>query len=103
MDDVLPGLNIDTVDGVVVAVGEIDANNADQFEAGIASLPDGAPLVVDLAGVSFIGSSGLRVLVDAHQRALSANSVLTIRNPSPAVTRLLEISGMTEHLRVETT
>ena len=51
-------------------------------------------------GIEFIDSSGLRVLVEAHQRAAAGGRSLVIHRPSVAVKRLLEISGLSEHLTV---
>ena len=56
--------------------------------------------VVDLAGVSFIDSSGLRVLVQDHQTRTEAGESLRLRAPSAAVQRLLEISGLSGYLDV---
>ena len=55
-----------------------------------------------MAGVSFIDSSGLRILIEAHQSRIDADSSLTLRSPSAAVQRLLEISGLSAHLDVTT-
>ena len=57
--------------------------------------------MLDLASVTFIDSSGLRVLIDAHRRAEADGRVLVIVHPSPPVSRLFEISGLTNHLHVE--
>jgi anti-sigma B factor antagonist len=46
-------------------------------------------------------SSGLRVVIDAHQRALDAGRRLVLRHPTSAVQRLLEISGLSDHLATE--
>jgi anti-sigma B factor antagonist len=63
---------------VVAASGEVDMATAPDLEAVIAAeLSDGRieTLVIDLLDVSFMDSSGLAVLVAAHQ----ANPTLTIR------------------------
>jgi anti-sigma B factor antagonist len=58
-------------------------------------------VVIDLSGVGFIDSSGLRVLVEAHQRAEAEARRLVLSGPSRQVLRLLEISGLMEYLHVE--
>ena len=85
------------VEGVLVLDGEIDAHSA----AALAEHLLGQPgiRVVDLAAVSFIDSSGLRVLVEAHH-AREGDGGLVLRSPSAAVQRLLEISGLSGHLDV---
>jgi anti-sigma B factor antagonist len=87
-------------DGALVLVGEIDSYTAPLLGE---RLVDGSPIeVVDLAGVSFIDSSGLRVLVEAHQARVEEGARLVLRAPSAAVQRLLEISGLMGHLDVTT-
>ena len=89
---------IDDVDGALVAAGEIDSYTAPALAQRLSAEPK--ILVLDLAGVSFIDSSGLRILIEAHQSRIDAASSLTLRSPSAAVQRLLEISGLSAHLDV---
>lgn len=83
----------------LVLAGEIDSYTAPELADLLAKCPDVD--VVDLRDVSFIDSSGLRVLVEVHQQRNDANRTLTLRSPSPAVQRLLEISGVANHLTVD--
>jgi anti-sigma B factor antagonist len=86
------------VDGVLVLAGEIDSYTAPELSEHLGADP---PIeVVDVAGVTFIDSSGLRVLVEAHQARAAAGSRLLLRAPSAAVQRLLEISGLAGHLDI---
>jgi anti-sigma B factor antagonist len=89
-----------TDDGLRLA-GEIDAASSVALAAELDPLPTGHRIVLDLAAVTFIDSSGLRVLIDAHRRAETEGRLLVIANPSPPVSRLFEISGLTNHLHVE--
>ena len=52
-----------------------------------------ALVVVDLAGLFFCDSSGLRVLLDMHRRAAGGAGGLRLAGPSPEVDRMLELSG----------
>jgi anti-sigma B factor antagonist len=88
----------DDVDGTLVLVGEIDSYTAPALAERLANEPK--VLMVDLAGVTFIDSSGLRILVEAHRARIDADASLTLRSPSAAVQRLLEISGLSSHLDV---
>jgi anti-anti-sigma factor len=86
------------VDGALVLAGEIDSYTAPELAELLAGEP---PVeVVDVAGVTFIDSSGLRVLVEAHHRRAAQGSRLVLRAPSAPVQRLLEISGLAGHLDV---
>ncbi|MFL6161319.1 MAG: STAS domain-containing protein [Jatrophihabitantaceae bacterium] len=83
---------------VVTVIGEVDLANRERFEAVVeqALLAGPTTLVFDLAGVRFMDSSGLGVLVSATQ----STSAVEVRTPSRSVRRLIEISGLTELLRI---
>ncbi len=83
---------------VIAAVGEVDAASADTLRAAIFEAVDGgeSSLAVDMSEVSFIDSSGLRVLIAGYKAAESAGGALTVQAPSDAVVRLLEITGQLE-------
>jgi anti-sigma B factor antagonist len=81
-------------------IGEIDAHTAPGLSAAMTTLPDGM-VRVDMAGVSFMDSSGLRVLMEAMTRAREHGGDLVIAHPSASVARLIEISGLGEQLRLD--
>ena len=83
----------------IVLAGEIDSYTAPELAELFKKHPDID--VVDLRDVSFIDSSGLRVLVEIHQQRAESERSLVLRSPSAAVQRLLEISGVAGHLSVE--
>lgn len=76
---------------VLVVRGEIDLASAPMFRSAIEqTMGLGPSVVADLAGVTFMDSSGLNVLV-----ALNTQGVpICLRNPSPQVNRLLAITGL---------
>ena len=82
----------------LVLAGEIDSYTAPEL-ADLLAKHQGID-AVDLRDVTFIDSSGLRVIVEAHQRRAEEERVLVLRSPSHAVQRLLEISGVAGHLTV---
>ena len=83
----------------VVVRGEVDTATAGLVEAAWPeALEPGTPVEVDLSGVSFIDSSGLRSLVVGHKAAVAAGVGLTIVEPTTVVRRLLDITGLTETL-----
>jgi len=80
---------------VVSVRGEIDLSTADQFRAAIEVAMDGCGcLEVDLSGTTFMDSSGLAVLVAAHQRLGQAQEALVVRDPSITIRKMLQISGV---------
>jgi anti-sigma B factor antagonist len=87
------------VSGGLAAVavrGELDIRSAPDLRAWLAkALDDGAvQLVIDLDAVAFMDSSGLGVLVGAHKRLVRIGGRLHVVGVSPAVARLLSITGL---------
>lgn len=85
-------------DGWTIA-GEIDAHSAPSLAAALSDLPAGTRVVADFTGVTFMDSSGLRVLLDAAMQATGAGKTFTISHPQAAIKRVVEISGLAEHLQ----
>lgn len=81
--------------------GEIDAHTAPTLAGAMTQLPEGQA-TLDMAGVSFMDSSGLRVLIEAATRARDAGGDLVIVNSTPGIARLVEISGLGGQLRLIT-
>jgi stage II sporulation protein AA (anti-sigma F factor antagonist) len=97
-------VEIDLVsDGTIVVVGELDAFTSPQLDDAIDGLDVvGSAVVIDLAGVTFIDSSALQVLVAHHRRLATGERRLELRNPSDVVIRLLDVSGLAAHFRADT-
>lgn len=93
-------LQITPTDAGFVVAGEIDAHTAPALADAVSSA-DHETINLDLSAVDFVDSSGLRVLIDAHQQAVDAGRTLRIVQPSDAVRRLLDISGVDEYLNVD--
>lgn len=80
---------------IVSVRGEIDLSTAAQFRAAMDEAMSGCGCVeVDLAATTFMDSSGLAVLVAAHQRLGQAQEALVVRDPSPTIRKMLQISGV---------
>lgn len=98
---------VDTVDDAVVAhvVGEIDMSTAPDFIDQLAAAHKdgilGRRVVVDLSGVTFFSSSGLRALIvlkDTCWRDVQLRIV-----PTPMVSHVLSISGADQVLELAKT
>ncbi len=102
MSDVPVRLTAIELDGSTLALdGEIDAHTAPELAARYAELPKGdGDIVIDMSKVDFMDSSGLRVIIELHQRVEQASRRLVLLTPSPPVARLIEVSGLTDHLHV---
>jgi anti-sigma B factor antagonist len=89
--------------GVVVAfTGELDIATLAVAEEALAGAEDAAPdvLTVDLSGLAFVDSSGVRLVLRADARARDAGrrlAVLLGRGPSR---RLFEVLGLLTRLDV---
>jgi anti-sigma B factor antagonist len=77
-----------------VVRGEIDLATQAEFRAVLSDLVVSGQvnLTIDLSGVEFIDSTGLRVLASQSTRFVKAGGSLVVRNPSPAVRRLLSLT-----------
>ena len=87
---------------VVVAQGEIDIATApelrDLLRAELAASPE--KLIIDMAEVSFIDSSGLSELIVAFKAGQAAGTDVVLRNPGQRVRFVLEVSGLNGVLAV---
>jgi anti-sigma B factor antagonist len=99
----VPGFayRIDDADEVTVLVlsGEIGLESADELTAaGLDAVQTGSAeqLVIDLAAVSFIDSTGLGALVATRKAALAGGKRVAVSNVPQRITKLLEITGLTE-------
>lgn len=92
-------------DGPTVAVvtGEVDLYTAPRLrEALDEAIGNGeAHLVVDLAELDFIDSTGLGVLVGALKQARQSGGDLVLRNPTRSTFKILEIAGLTKLFTIE--
>jgi anti-anti-sigma factor len=92
-------------DRVVVAVeGELDLATAPQLRERLGALSEEGrtQMILDLTRLYFIDSTGLSVLVMAHNRARADGGSILIRNPSQSVLRILEITGLVSVFTIET-
>lgn len=81
--------------------GEIDAHSAPVLADRLAMLSsDEGDLVLDLSGVTFMDSSGLRVLIEVQQRVGTSSNGLVLQSPSQTVLHLLEVAGLAGHFTV---
>ncbi|HEX6116573.1 MAG TPA: STAS domain-containing protein [Solirubrobacterales bacterium] len=87
---------------IVALEGEIDLSTVPEAERLITDAEAGRParLVIDLSEVTFMDSSGLRVLLTAHRRAEEAGRGFAIVKGGDTVNRLLEVTGLSERLEL---
>ena len=87
----------------VSLAGELDLSSALTFDEELRRIEEDAQertLVLDLCGLKFMDSTGLRLIVSAHQRALRAGRRLAIVHTSDAIRRIFRLTGMLERLDI---
>jgi anti-anti-sigma factor len=57
--------------------------------------------VIESSGVSFIDSSGLRVLIELSERATALGAKVILAAPSRSMVRLVELTGLNDLFVVE--
>jgi anti-sigma B factor antagonist len=89
-------------DSVRVAVsGELDLSSALTFEEELRRIEDQSEprlLVLDLRSLKFMDSTGLRLILSAHARAINHGRKLVIVQGSDAVRRIFRLTGVLERL-----
>ena len=92
-DDAPPGAE------VVRLSGDLDLAGADEARAVVDQAVSRAPatLTFDVTDLRFMDSSGIAVLVAAAQKV----DTVILRNPSPAIHRLLGLAGLADVFDVQ--
>jgi anti-sigma B factor antagonist len=88
----------------VALVGELDPATAPQLDDQVQQIltdESVSRIVLDLAGLTFLDSSGLRVFVTAREALRARGGELALSNPSTNTQRLLDITGLGEVITVE--
>ena len=80
--------------------GRLDTTTAPELESAVAALPDGTrELTLDLSGVTYISSAGLRVLLGAQKKMNKLGS-MKLTGVCEAVMEVLEITGFADILTI---
>lgn len=84
----------------VVPVGELDVATAPEVGARLRELREVGfvRIVLDLRELDFLGSAGLRLLVQEHELARRDGHEFTLIAGTPATQRAIELCGLLEHL-----
>jgi anti-sigma B factor antagonist len=86
----------------LTVLGELDLVSSpalqEELERAIGS--DATVIVLDLGRLSFMDSTGLHVLVKAHQRAHEAGRRFVVTKGGEQVQRLLDLTGVTDLMEI---
>ncbi len=99
-------LEFDTEDASalrVVVSGEIDFASAPAMQARLIAACErerSNSLILDLAAVEFMDSSGLRVLLHLQRELTGEQGALVLLGPTEEVRKILKLTGLDQHLAV---
>jgi anti-sigma B factor antagonist len=85
---------------VITVTGDLDMSNAGLLERAVATAIADSPqrLVFDLTSLRFMDSAGIAVLLGAAGKVEGVH----LRNPTRAVRRVVELTGLTDVLTIDT-
>ncbi len=80
----------------IALVGELDLATTDavQYELLEVEASDALSIVIDLAGLTFMDSTGLRLLIAAHARSRADRHRLVLLRGPRSIQRVLELCGV---------
>ena len=90
----------DAPGGPVIAVsGDLDISSVERLRGAVAEVAASHPeeLTFDVTDLRFMDSAGIAVLLGA----VGTVPTVRLRNPTTAVRRVIELTGLTEVLQVE--
>ena len=95
------GTRIERAHVIAALSGELDIVSAPELREQLLGLlrPAASRLVIDLSAVRYADASGLAVLVGTARRAMLLGGYLRLAAPTPAVARVLSLTGL--HLKLD--
>ena len=89
---------------LVQVQGEVDISTAPLLRAVLDTVVSRRPtrVEVDLSGATFMDAEALTTLLAVRRRLAARHATLLLRDPSPVVVRLLELSGAEHGLEIAT-
>jgi anti-anti-sigma factor len=83
--------------------GELDLSSALVFEEALRRVEDDVQpqlLVLDLRSLKFMDSTGLRLILSAHARAVNQDRKLAIVEGGAAIQRIFRLTGVVDRLNM---
>ncbi len=94
-----------TVEGeklTVVLEGRLDTLTAPELEESLSSALEGIKeLVLDLSGLEYLSSAGLRVVLSTFKTVSAAEGKMTICNANEMVSKVFELTGFGNIVAIE--
>jgi anti-sigma B factor antagonist len=85
---------------IIAVSGELDLASSPALQEELDRAADSEMLIIDLRELDFMDSTGLSVLVRAHQRAEEQGRRLAMVKGPQQVQRLLSLTGVADRLTV---
>ena len=94
------GVDVQRRDDVAIVQphGELDLATVETLLAALDGIENAGRLVLDLRGLSFLDSTGLRLLVALHRRSQRDGFQLTLVAPAAPADRAIRLSGLDQVL-----
>ena len=93
--------NLNATELTMALEGRLDTTTAPGLEAELkTSLTGVDSLVMDFAGLEYISSAGLRVLLSA-QKVMNKQGKMVIRNVNETILEVFEVTGFIDILTIE--
>lgn len=83
---------------LITVVGELDTATGPQLEGALLRLSGTGATTLDCSALTFCDSTGLSVLIRAHQHHQARGATLQLRNITPGLHRILSIVGLDRYL-----
>lgn len=104
MSDAALNISVESLKRVelVTVSGRVDSSNASQFEGGLKELTGKgrSNLVLNLAGVTYMSSAGLRTLVSTLKECKRSGGDVRLASPSERVSEVLSLAGLDSLFKV---
>lgn len=92
-------IELDSIDGVTVATlfGELDGRTAPDVQEKLLSLPEPHDkLLLDLSGVNYISSAGLRALLMLYRQVANGGGQVALVGLSESIRDMMAVTGFLE-------
>lgn len=93
--------NLNGTELTITLTGRMDTTTAPQLENELKASLDGVEsLVLDFAGLDYLSSAGLRVLL-AAQKQMNKQGSMVVRNVNETIAEIFDVTGFCDILTIE--